>query len=322
MSEANSVKLTADAPNKNGYFHKLWKRMWKNRWFYLFVLPAVIIMFLFCYRPMYGIIIAFKDFKVRKGILGSEWVGLYNFKRMLTYGNFGRLLYNTLYISVLKLVLGTLSTLILAMLFNEISNMKFKRVVQSLSYLPHFISWVILGGIIRDLFSPTRGVVNELVKLLGHEPIYFLANEHYFVGVVIFTHIWQSIGWGTIIYLAAISSIDQEQYESAIVDGASRFKRCIYITIPNIAPTIITLLILNVGGILSAGFDQIFNLYNDSVLSVGDIIDTYVYRVGLVKFDYSYSAAIGLFKNVVGIILVVGSNMAVKVITKGEHKIW
>ena len=301
---------------------KYWQNAWKNRWFYIFVLPAMITMILFCYKPMYGVIIAFKDFKIRKGILGSDWVGLYHFERMLTYSNFGQLMRNTLYISVLKIAVNTVSTIILALLFNELRNAKFKRVAQSLSYLPHFISWVILGGITRELFSPTRGVVNEVVKFFGGKPIYFLAEPDYFVGLLIVTDLWKSVGWGTIIYLAAISAIEQEQYESAIIDGASRLQRAIYITIPCIMPTFCTLLVLNLGGIMNAGFDQIFNLYNDKVYSVADILDTYVYRVGLLDFDYAYSAAVGLFKNVIGIILVLGSNFAVKKLTKGEHTIW
>ncbi|NLZ89521.1 MAG: sugar ABC transporter permease [Clostridiales bacterium] len=241
---------------------------------------------------------------------------------MLNYANFSQLMYNTLYISVLKLIFGMFSTLLLALLFNELRNMKFKRAVQSLSYLPHFVSWVILGGIIRELFSPTRGVVNEIIKFFGGKPIYFLADPHYFVFLLIITYLWQSVGWGTIIYLAAISSIDQEQYESAVIDGASRFQRARYITIPGIMPTVVTLLVLNLGGILNAGFDQIFNLYTEQVYSVADILDTYVYRVGLIKFDYSYSAAIGLFKNAIGIVLVILSNLTIKRMTKGEYKIW
>lgn len=300
----------------------LWTEVWKNRWFYLFVLPAVVCMFLFAYMPMYGIVIAFKDYKPRRGILGSPWVGWANFIRLFNYPDFWRLMYNTLYISILKLVTGLFSTIGLALLFNELGSPKFKRVVQSLSYLPHFISWVILGGIIRELFSPTRGVVNELVKLFGGEPIYFLADQRYFVGLLIGTDIWKGVGWGTIIYLAAISAIDVSQYEAAIIDGATRWQRVKYVTVPCILPTIITVTILNLGGILNAGFDQVFNLYNDRVLAVGDILDTYVYRVGMIKSDYSYSAAIGLFKNVIGIILVVGSNMVIKVMTKGEHRIW
>ncbi len=310
------------ASGKHSWVTMYMRRIWKNRWFYIFLIPAVVVIFTFCYKPMYGIIIAFKDYKPRRGIMGSEWVGLAAFRRMLNYANFSQLMYNTLYISVLKLLFGMFSTLLLALLFNELRNMKFKRAVQSLSYLPHFVSWVILGGIIRELFSPTRGVVNEIIKFFGGKPIYFLADPHYFVSLLIITYLWQSVGWGTIIYLAAISSIDQEQYESAVIDGASRFQRARYITIPGIMPTVVTLLVLNLGGILNAGFDQIFNLYTEQVYSVADILDTYVYRVGLIKFDYSYSAAIGLFKNAIGIVLVIFSNLTIKRMTKGEYKIW
>ena len=301
---------------------KYWINAWKNKWFYIFALPAVVVLFLFAYKPMYGVIIAFKDFKIRKGIWGSEWIGMANFKRMFTYANFWQLMRNTIYISLLKIFIDTFSTIILALLFNELRNAKFKRVVQSFSYLPHFISWVILGGIIRELFSPTRGVVNDLIKLFGGKPIYFLADANYFVGMLIVTNLWKGIGWGTIIYLAAISAIDQEQYESAVIDGASRFQQARYITIPCIMPTIVTLFILNLGSVMNAGFDQIFNLYNSQVYSVADIIDTYVYRIGLMDWQYSYSTAVNLFKNVIGIILVIGSNRLVRILSKGEQGLW
>lgn len=317
-SYQSGLAIKGESARKNTQLRALWK----NRWYYVFLLPAIIIVFLFSYKPIYGIIIAFKDYKPRRGILGSEWVGFDHFRRMFSYGNFGQLMYNTLHISLLKLAFGMFCTLILALLFNELKNRRFKRVVQSVSYLPHFISWVILGGLIRELFSPTRGVINEIIKAFGGTPIYFLANANYFVFLLVITHVWQSVGWGTIIYLAAISAIDQEQYESAIIDGANRFQRTLFITIPSIMPTVVTLLVLNLGGILNAGFDQIFNLYNSQVLSVADILDTYVYRVGLLKFDYSYSAAIGLFKNAIGIVMVLGSNLFIKRITKGEYKIW
>lgn len=317
-----SQKTESVLVNKEKGRRTVAKEVWKNRWFYLFVLPAVVVMVLFAYKPMYGIIIAFKDFKVRKGIMGSDWVGWYQFERLFNYPKFGQLLGNTLEISLLKLVTGTACTLALALLLNELRNQKFKKVIQTVSYLPHFVSWIILGGIIRELFSPTRGVINYIIMAFGGESIYFLADPNYFVGLLVVTNIWQSVGWSTIIYLAAISSIDQEMYESAMIDGASRWKRALHITIPCIMPTFVTLLVLNLGGILSAGFDQIFNLYNDQVYSVADIIDTYVYRVGLEQFDYSYSAAVGLFKNAIGIVLVLGSNFFVKFITKGEHRIW
>ncbi len=301
---------------------KYWLNAWKNRWFYLFVLPAVVVLFLFAYKPMYGVIIAFKDFKIRKGIWGSSWVGMANFRRMFTYANFWQLMRNTIYISLLKIFIDTFAVILLALLFNELRHARFKRVVQSVSYLPHFISWVILGGIVRELFSPTRGIINDLVKLFGGKPIYFMANPDYFVGLLITTNLWKGIGWGTIIYLAAISAIDQEQFESAVIDGASRFQQARYITIPCIMPTIVTLLILNLGSVMNAGFDQIFNLYNEQVYSVADIIDTYVYRIGLMDWQYSYSTAINLFKNVIGIIMVLGTNRIIKILSKGEQGIW
>lgn len=287
---------------------------------YILFLPAIVYFIIFKYYPMYGTIIAFKDYKFKLGILGSPWIGFANFEEILTGKQFWVVFFNTLRISVLKLAIGFPAPIIFALLLNEINNTRLKKSVQTVSYLPHFMSWVVLGGVIKEVVSPQRGIVNFLVVALGGDPISFLTDDVWFVFLIVFTHVWQTFGWSSILYIAAISGIDQEQYESAIVDGANRWRQAIYITLPSIAPVIIIVLILNMGGILSAGFDQVFNLYNPAVYSVGDIIDTYVYRRGIQNMEYSYSAAVGIFKNVIGISLVMGSNFIAKK-TTGEG-IW
>ena len=293
-----------------------------NLWYYICALVGITFLGFFIYYPMYGAQIAFRDFKARKGIWGSKWIGWENFNRFFQTPDFTRLLRSTVTISVYKLVAITVGAIILALLFNELRNRKFKRVVQTVSYLPHFISWIILAGIIREMFSPSRGIINQMIEALGGEKVNFLASRDHFVGVLVFTDLWKSIGWSSVVYLAAISAIEQEQYEAAYIDGASRWQVVWRITLPSIVPTIVTLFVLNLGSVLSAGFDQIYNLYNVNVYPVADVIDTFVYRTGIESANYSYGSAIGLFKGLVGLVLVVLSNTIVKIITKGEHNIW
>ncbi|WP_274651328.1 ABC transporter permease [Paenibacillus humicola] len=276
----------------------------RSKMLLLFLLPAFVWYFIFYYIPMYGLTIAFKDFQILDGILGSPWVGFANFERMFQTHEFIRVLRNTLIISGLKLVFVYSSGIVLALLLNELLHDKFKRFVQTVSYLPHFLSWVIIGSIMIELLSPVSGLVNNVIKALGGKPVYFLADPHWFVPVLIASDIWQSVGWGSIIYLAAISGIDPQIYEAATIDGAGRMTKIWRITLPSIANVIVIMMIFNIGSLMNAGFDQIFNLYNPRVYEVGDIIDTYVYRVGLVSMDYSFSTAVGLFKNAIGLALV------------------
>jgi len=276
----------------------------KSKFFLLFLVPAVIWYFIFYYVPMYGITIAFKDFRIMEGVLGSPWVGFDNFAGMFQSPEFTRVLRNTLIISGLKLTFVFTSGIFLALALNEMFHEKFKRIVQSVSYLPHFLSWVIIGSIMIELLSPVSGLVNNIIVALGGKAIYFLADPNWFVPVLIASDVWQSIGWGSIIYLAAIAGIDQEIYEAATIDGAGRFAKMWHITLPSITTVIIIMMIFSIGNIMNAGFDQVFNLYNPRVYEVGDIIDTYVYRVGLVQMNYSLSTAIGLFKNAIGLTLV------------------
>lgn len=287
----------------------------------LMLLPVIAYFIIFKYIPMGGIVIAFKDFKLGLGISGSEWVGLANFVDAFRTRLFIRSVRNTLVISLLKLCVGFPAPIILALLLNEVRHNAYKRVVQTISYLPHFLSWVIMAGILSQLLSPNNGAVNALLKTLGRkDPVPFLLDNAYFRGTVVISDVWKGVGWGSILYLATISSIDPTLYEAAICDGASRPQRVRYITLPCIMPTITIMLILNLGGILDAGFDQLLNLYSSAVYETGDIIDTYVYRVGLVDWNYKLSTAIGLFKNIIGFVLVAGSNAVAKAI--GGNGIW
>jgi len=290
----------------------IWSEYKKHKLLLLMLLPGLIWYLIFYYGPLYGIQIAFKNYRIADGITGSEWVGLDHFIRMFSTDGFTEILGNTLIISFYHILFGFTAPIILALLLNEIRSNVFKRVSQSISYLPHFFSWVILGGILDVLLSPTNGVVNHLIQLIGLDPIYFLGDPKYFRFTLVTSAIWKEIGWGTIIYLAALSSVDSHLYEAAIVDGANRWKQTLHITIPSIMPVIAILFILRIGNILDAGFDQVLNLYNPAVYSVGDIIDTYVYRVGINGMQYSYTTAVGLFKNVVGFTMILIANYAIK----------
>ena len=285
----------------------LGQRVWEYRYLYLMLLPAIAAMLFFHYVPMYGIQIAFKDFKPRQGIWGSDWVGIKYFMRMFREYTFLSVLRNTLLISFLKLAICFPAGVVFALLLNEIGNLRLKKAAQTISYLPHFISWVVLGGIVKTLFS-LNGPVNALVALFGGEKTMYLTKSGYFIPILILTEIWKTMGWGSIVYLAAIAGVPAELYESAQMDGASRLQRMRYITFPSILPVVVTLFILRVGNIMNAGFDQIFNLYSPIVYDVADIIDTYSYRVGLLDNDFSYSTAIGVFKNVIGVALMLSVN--------------
>lgn len=285
----------------------LGKRLWDCRYLYILMIPALIAMAIFSYAPMYGIQIAFKDYKPLDGIWGSEWVGLSHFERIFREPTFMTVLWNTLRISILKMLICFPAGVIFALLLNEIQHTRFKKISQTISYMPHFLSWVVLAGIMK-IFLALEGPINELIMMLGGEPIYFLAKSSVFVPILIISEIWKGIGWGSIIYLASIASIPTELYESADLDGADRVMKIRYITFPHILPVVSVMFILSIGGILNAGFDQIFNLYSPIVYDVADILDTYVYRVGIMDQDFSYSTAIGLFKNVVGVTLMLTVN--------------
>jgi putative aldouronate transport system permease protein len=274
----------------------------------------------FKYIPMGGVLIAFKDFRMTEGIFGSPWNGIENFQRLFMGPDFLLALRNTIYISVMRLGFGFLAPVVLALLLNEIRLSGYKRGIQSLTYMPYFISWVILGGIFLMLFA-VDGPVNTLVQAMGGEPIPFMTHPAWFVFILIASGIWQGVGYGSVIYLAALSGIDPQLYEAAVVDGAGRWKQTLYITLPCLIPTMITLFILSLGGILNAGFDQIFNMYNINVAGVSEILDTYVLR-RLISMDYGLATAAGLFKSLVGMGLVIGANSLAKLLTKGEQGVW
>jgi putative aldouronate transport system permease protein len=264
---------------------------------------------------MFGVMIAFKDispFDNVHAILTGPWVGLQNFEKFWSSIYFWNVMRNTLVISLLKLVVGFPAAIVLALLLNEVRNGIFKRFVQTVSYLPHFISNVVVAGLVMMVLSTDGGLVNAIITSLGGKSIYFLGEPAYFRSVLVLSHVWQSIGWGSILYLAAIAGIDPGLYEAATIDGANRFRQALHITIPGMTPVIVIMLIYSIGGILNAGFEQILLLYSPPVYSVSDIIDTYVYREGLTNMKYSYVTAVGLFKNVLAMFLILGANYIAK----------
>lgn len=290
-----------------------WNEYKKSKYLFLMLVPTLVWYVIFHYGPLYGVQLAFKEFSPMKGIWGSPWVGLEHFKFLFFQSpDFLRIFRNTVLISLYNIVFGFPAPIILALLLNELRFKFFKRIAQSISYIPHFFSWVVLAGIITVMLSPSEGPVNYILKMLGMEPIYFLADTQYFRSTLVATGIWKEIGWGTIIYLAALSGVDPTLYEAAKIDGASRPKQTWYITLPSILPVITIMFILSLGGILNAGFDQIFNLYNPAVYEVADIIDTYVYRAGILGAQFGLTTAVGLFKNIIGITLVLTANYIVK----------
>lgn len=295
----------------------LGSRIWQYRYLYLMLLPALAAMIVFHFVPLYGVQIAFKKFNAVDGIWGSTWVGLKYFQRMFREATFLTVLRNTLWISFLKLFISFPCGVIFALLLNEITNVRAKKVAQTISYLPHFVSWIVLAGIIKSLLA-LNGPINQLLAALGVEKVYFITKSSVFIPIVILSDIWKSMGWGSIVYLAAMSGIPSELYESAQIDGADRLQQIRYITFPSILPVVGVLFVLKTGNIMSAGFDQIFNLYSPVVYDVADIIDTYVYRVGLLNTDFSYSTAIGLFKNVVGLVLMFLVNQMTKTRSSGN----
>ena len=262
------------------------------------------------YVPMAGIVIAFKQFNIKGGLWRSPWVGLKYFRQMMETPSFLRIIWNTIRISFLKVLFGFPAPILFALILNEIPGLRIRKVFQTISYLPHFLSWVVVAGLVLSLLS-VQGPVNSLLASWRGEPVIFMQEPRYFTGIVVASDIWKEIGWGSIIYLAAIAGIDVQLYEAAAIDGASRLQRIRAITLPSLIPVIVTLFILRIGGLLNAGFDQVLNLYNPLVLGVGDIIDTYVYRTGLVQMQYSFSAAVGISKNVVGFLLVILTNTMV-----------
>jgi putative aldouronate transport system permease protein len=272
---------------------------------------------------MYGVSIAFKNYEPVGGfwgILNSPWVGLDNFRRFFSSIYFGRLLRNTLLISLYRLIFSFPAPIIMAILINEINSTIFKRAVQTITYMPHFLSWVIVSGLLIVLLSPVSGPIKYMADVFGVKPVNFLSDARYFRSLLVASEIWKGVGWGTIIYLAAITGLDQEIYEAATIDGATRIQRIFHITLPQLMPIISIMLILAVGRILDENFEQIFNMYNPSVYEVADVFETYVYRTGIANSQYSYSAAVGLFKSVVSLLIVSLSNKVAHML--GGEGLW
>lgn len=272
------------------------------------LVPGFIYLIIFEFLPLFGLVIAFQDFKLSSGVGGSQWIGFYNFKYIFTmYPNFWNIVKNTVEIALLKLCFGFTAPIIVSLMLHEVTHPKYKRVIQTLVYFPHFISWVILAGVLRTMLDPDNGLVNYLIKLFGGESVYFLGNNSTFRSVLVISDVWKGFGWGTIIYMAALTGIDPALYEAATIDGANRLQKALHITLPCILPIIILNLILSIPGILNAGFDQIFNLYNERVYKTADVLDTFIYRLGILDSQYALSTAIGMVKSVIGSVLLVVS---------------
>ncbi|WP_258525660.1 sugar ABC transporter permease [Paenibacillus sp. YN15] len=292
--------------------------MRKHWMLYLMALPGVLYFIIFKYVPLGGSMIAFQNYQIMKGIFGSPWIGFDNFTFLFTYQDFYNVLRNTAVIAFYKLLFGFPAPIILAVLFNEVRHMLAKRVMQSLFYLPHFLSWVVVGGIVFELLS-NKGVVNMFRGWMGLDSILFMQQERFFRPIVVLSGIWKEVGWGTIIYLAAITGINPNLYEAAVMDGANRWKQTIHITLPTMFPTILTLFLLNIGNFLELGFDQVYNLLTPMTYAVGDIIETYVYRAGVLQGQYSVTTAIGLFQSVIGFALLWIFNRLAR---KTEQGLW
>jgi putative aldouronate transport system permease protein len=271
---------------------------------YLMLLPGVILVLIFSYVPMAGIVIAFEKYLPIKGVFHSQWVGFGNFKYLLSLPGTMQVLWNTVYIALMKIVAGLFFPIVIALLLNEIRHRFIKRTIQTLVYIPHFLSWVLLAGILVDVLSTQNGIVNQMLGLVGIKPIFFLGNKNWFPYTMVITEVWKEFGFDTIIFLAALTSIDPTLYEAAIADGANRWQQTWHVTLPGIKGIIVLMTVLSLGNVLNAGFDQIFNLYSPQVYKTGDIIDTLVYRLGISNMQFSVATAAGLFKSVVSLVLI------------------
>nr|WP_128659667.1 sugar ABC transporter permease [Paenibacillus sp. 598K] len=287
-------------------------RMWKERWLYVFLTPGLIYFIIFKYMPMWGVLMSFQNYQPHLGLFGSKWVGFRHFERFFTEPEFWQLFRNTLYIAFLDLGIFFPLTIILALMLNEIGREMFKKTFQTLIYVPHFLSWVVVVGICYLLLTTEGGTINELLASMGFEKINFLMSESWFRPMIILQMIWKDAGWGTIIFLAALAGVSPHLYEAARIDGAGRMRMMWHVTLPSIRSVIVILLILRLGNFIDLGFEQIFLMVNALNREVGEVFDTYVYRVGMQQGQFSYSAAVGLFKSSVGLVLIVMANWMAK----------
>lgn len=311
-----ATKTRGTAGRKAG----VWENLVKYKEYYIMLIPGFLFFLVFCYGPMYGLVIAFQDYYPLKGIGGSSFVGLKHFKALFHNPFFLSVLKNTLIISVYKLLVCFPAPILLCLALNEIKHVRFKKVAQSISYLPHFVSWVVVSGIVIEFLSPTRGPVNILLQNLGIEPVFFMADAKYFRGVLVLSDMWKSIGWGSIVYLAAVTAVDPSLYEAASMDGAGRISRIIHITLPALAPIITVMLIMQSGKILNDSFEQVYNFLTPSTYGVGDVISTFVYRMGVQNMQYSFTTAVDLFKNVISFLLVILTNYVAR--KTNDYALW
>lgn len=293
---------------KKSFRERLLFDLKRNWWLWVMFLPVFIYYAIFNYAPMYGILMAFKDYSVRKGILGSPWVGFEYFERFFSGYNFWTLIKNTLGISIYSLVIGFPITILFAVMLHYLTVGKLKKIVQMVSYAPYFISCVVICGMLTIFMDPLNGVFNKIIGLFGMESVAFLSVPKYFKSIYVWSGVWQGTGWSAIIYISALSGVDYEMHEAAIIDGATKLQRIRLIDIPSIKPTIIMLLIMQLGSIMNVGFEKVYLLQNDLNFNASDIISTYVYRVGLINSDYGYSTAVGLFNTVINLLILVSAN--------------
>ena len=296
--------------NRRGSIYGKWKQIVRDRQLYIIMIPFLLFFTLFVYRPMGSLVIAFKDYSVYRGVAASPWVGLENFRTFFESPYFWRLIRNTVLLSVYSLIFSFPSSILLALLLNEVRSKWFKSVVQTCSYLPHFISAVVIAGMVTSFLSPSNGVINLIIEMFGGEKIYFLSRAEYFRPIYIIMNIWTGIGYGSIVYIAAISGIDQQLYEACKIDGGGRLSQVWHVTLPGILPTVVTMFIMQIGNIMNVGYEKIILLYQPSTYETADVINSYVYRLGIEEANYSVSTAAGLFNSVIGFVLVMVANYA------------
>jgi putative aldouronate transport system permease protein len=294
------------------------KLLRKDKWLYIIALPGILFFLIFHYAPMYGLVIAFKDYNIYKGVFASEWIGWGNFDTLFGMSGFRRALRNTVIIGSYQLIFSFPAPIILAIMINEVKNSVYKKFVQTSVYLPHFVSWIVIGGIMYAIFSPSTGIIKDVAGIFGYEGqvINLMGSQQYFRGLLIASGIWKEVGFGTVLYLATIVTIDPAQYEAARVDGANKWSQIWHITLPGLRSTIIILLIFNVGHFLNAGLEQVFALYNPAVYEVAEILDTFLYKLAFVDAKYDLATASGMFKSMVGLILVLITNYVAKKIDR------
>ena len=278
----------------------VWKR---NLPLHFMLLPAMVLLFIYSYLPILGNVMAFQIFRPNRGFLGSEWIGLDNFRLVFALPNTLQVIWNTFFISGMKIIAGIIIPVLVALLLNEMRSIRVKRVIQTVIYFPHFLSWVVLAGVLVDVLSPSTGIIGRIFMALGLEPVFWLGDPAVFPYTMVITEVWKSFGFGTIVYLAALTSIDPNLYEASEIDGANRWKQTLHITLPGLKPIVLLMTVLSMGNVLNAGFDQIFNLYSPQVFSTGDILDTMVFRMGMLDAQYGLATAVGLFRSAVSFVM-------------------